>query len=374
MRRVKEPYNVVWVVWVALVAVLGWHCDIETLPSGEVADVGSDAASGPAPIEERFVTESYGIGADWYDYESGSHVVTPRDLVYRLDYGDARAAFEVTSYYDERGESGFLSFRVRREAERGGWRPVETVERVGNIKKRERACLDLDAPAEVDCADGEHELVLRTDLRVVPAAGFAVQNPSIYTADHAPDGRRARLYVASADTLEASPDDWGDWRPLLDVTLDRGRALLADYPNREADWDATPLFVQATAAYELAIWRARPGDSGVTVEAWCTELKSSADEQGDVTPGAPEAVEIDWPEQGGVLVDLCGEDGPTRLNDSSPALRGMWPRTDRFDLVVERWNGRPGLRLPPGHFLWSTGRRDIGDGARAISVPEELWD
>jgi hypothetical protein len=48
----------------------------------------------------------------WFDYDSNSHVLTPKDLVFvvRTDLGD-HVAIEVTGYYDDAGTSGILQFR-----------------------------------------------------------------------------------------------------------------------------------------------------------------------------------------------------------------------------------------------------------------------
>ncbi|MFB6350547.1 MAG: hypothetical protein ABEN55_04655, partial [Bradymonadaceae bacterium] len=188
MRSPSIPYLLL------IVAVAAAGCgDIETTGN----DTG-DRSSGPPPgerppIGDHFVQEAYGIGASWFEYDDANHTVTPRDTVYRIRRDDLDALFEVTSYYDDRGESGYFSLRVRHRRD-DGWGESRALTLSRNAKES-AVCVALD-PLEQQACDGANtDLVFRTDLRTVPAAGFAVSNPAIYTTDHRPpdtDGGRGR--------------------------------------------------------------------------------------------------------------------------------------------------------------------------------------
>lgn len=63
-------------------------------------------------VEEERSSEGYAMG-DWYDYDPQTHVLTPRDGVFvvRTEAGDLVLQF--LSYYDDAGNSGFLTVRWR---------------------------------------------------------------------------------------------------------------------------------------------------------------------------------------------------------------------------------------------------------------------
>ena len=47
---------------------------------------------------------------EWYNYDFATHVLTPKDVVYFIQTTDGVFKFRVVDYYNESGESGFLSF------------------------------------------------------------------------------------------------------------------------------------------------------------------------------------------------------------------------------------------------------------------------
>ncbi|MCB0281525.1 MAG: HmuY family protein [Calditrichae bacterium] len=72
---------------------------------------GSDLASTNTVTDadwESDITPSY-VGSDWYDYGEG-HLLTPSDFVYVVKTIDGKyAAFEITNYYDNEGNSGVFT-------------------------------------------------------------------------------------------------------------------------------------------------------------------------------------------------------------------------------------------------------------------------
>lgn len=345
-------------------------CDIETTPNPQqdagtrdafMSDV-SDDADAPARVEQGFAQERYGIGAGWYEYDATTHAVTPMARVYRFDRGEESYAFEVDSYYSDEGESGFFHLRISRMQD-GAWAAPERLVLESSVKEAP-VCVDLAATSVVDCSDDARDLVLRTDLRVVPAAGFAVQNPAIYAATHFGREAPARLYYQPSESLEQASDGW---TALPNSASAPDTALLTSYLDEER----SPLFLQATGAFEVALWRMEVADDTVTLWSTCSELESTSDAQPPLSTDSLVRHEVDWPEDGGHLLTLCGDDGPAVASSYDEPLRGSWPSTDTFELFVERYDGRIAVRVAPGQLIWTSGESNF-EGL--LSVPVHLWE
>jgi hypothetical protein len=363
--KMQKPHF--YIVLVALAAVQ-LACDIETTPQADAgADAGSDVGAdvtGP-DIEEQFAQESYGIGASWYAYDSQTHSLTPHPRVYRATRGDRAWAFDVVTYYNDEGESGYFRLRVSERSD-GSWTQPETIQLESSVKDAP-VCVDLDASATVPCDDPAGDLVLRTDLRVVPAAGFAVQNPAIYAATHFSDEMPVSLSVQDADDIESVGDDW---RTLQNSATTPNATLLSTYVP-EQDGETSPLFLQAVGTFDVALWRMTPTADGLMIESTCVELSSDPSNQAPLTTDDLTSVDVSWPRDGGHLLSLCGEGGPSVVSSYDSAHRGNWPRTDGFALFIEQYDGEQSLRVAPGQLIWTDGQEGF-DGL--VSVPEHLWN
>jgi hypothetical protein len=86
---------------------LGCNRGTPTVDSGYVAD-SVDDPDGAGPFPELSYNPSLTF---WFEYEFSSHEVHPYGNVYVVEAADGRCVkLQVTDYYDESGESGFVSF------------------------------------------------------------------------------------------------------------------------------------------------------------------------------------------------------------------------------------------------------------------------
>ena len=75
---------------------------------------GYDAIS-EIPTDGSWATdgdETEFVLGEWYNYDFATHVLTPKDVVYFIQTTDGVFKFRVVDYYNESGESGFLSFAL----------------------------------------------------------------------------------------------------------------------------------------------------------------------------------------------------------------------------------------------------------------------
>lgn len=128
-----------------------------------------------------FAADTPVIGADWYDYELTTHVLTPKDQSYVIrivdddDDGFVYAAFAPQSYYDEQtGDSGIFTLAMSRFVD-GAWTAATSLQLSQNVKTAD-ICLDLVDGAEVTCPAGH--LRIETNPRLIPEAGLVVAEPS----------------------------------------------------------------------------------------------------------------------------------------------------------------------------------------------------
>ncbi|CAN0514644.1 unnamed protein product, partial [Laminaria digitata] len=156
---------------------------VETTPPDPPAEE-LDTSDGRTRAASGLTPELYGLGASWYGYEPTTHAVTPRELVYIIQRGEALTLFEITSYYNARGTSGFLSLRSITHDGAGWGDGVLEVSLEDNIKE-ELLCLDATTLARTPCERAT--FALRTAFRPLPEAGFAVKEPAIYPLTHHTD-------------------------------------------------------------------------------------------------------------------------------------------------------------------------------------------
>ncbi len=88
-------------------ASFGCSSNTPTVDDGYISDVLDDP-DGAGPFPERSHNSSLSF---WFDYQISGHGVTPFGHVYVLETNDGHCVkLQITDYYDETGESGFLSF------------------------------------------------------------------------------------------------------------------------------------------------------------------------------------------------------------------------------------------------------------------------
>jgi hypothetical protein len=324
--------------------------------------------------------DPYAIGATWFEYDHATHALTPRLEVYVARRGEQVAIFELASYYDARGESGF--FTVRGDAWDGAaWSgPVDFVTEV-NVKDA-RTCLALAPLSEVGCGTPDAALILRTSWRTVAEAGIAVKEPALLARAHF-----------------SWPEDERTWLTALpEVTLDEvardAAALTASPPLPNASWDPTASRVgwlhdapggapradanlHVTANMQLAHWRVTGLDGlSVTIEKRCQSASYTAQQP---LPEATQAgtITLDEGAYTGKLVRLCdpqdADAAPAVVATLTDAPAGAWPDTKTFDLIVEQLDGRVSVRPAPGHLLVNWTRRAGAEGFAPPTDMELLW-
>lgn len=266
-------------------------------------DAALQAASG-------FGQESWGIGTNWYNYDSTTHAVTPRALVYTV--GDT--SFEVTNYYDERGTSGFFSLKTAEGA--------LTLD--ANVKEVD-VCVTLDPLAQIPCGE-EADLVFGTLRRPLPEAGFAVANPGFWAIP------KPGLEVWSA------PSDSPDERtaiPSVAVDPSFSRVALRDGVHLQIDPE-----------FSITAWTVAETADGWRFDVLCGEADYESDRP--LAEADRATVELDR-ESSPVVIDLCRG----RVEDASPWL-GLWPSGD-YDLVASTVDGELVLKLHPAALHWNWG-------------------
>lgn len=94
------------------VAILA-GADPETLTLAEVQALGAGEWITDQADADGDGNPEYAMG-DWYDYDSSTHVLTPKDRVYAVrTNGGAVVAVQMLSYYDDAGTSGHPTFAWR---------------------------------------------------------------------------------------------------------------------------------------------------------------------------------------------------------------------------------------------------------------------
>lgn len=365
-----------------------------TVPVGEGAEP-QDLFDGPTGVELAalgFGEDPYAIGAYWYDYDLATHALSPRSEVYVVRQASQATLFELVSYYDERGTSGFFTLRALSVTELGVG-AVETMSLSANVKE-EPVCLALSPLAEVSCEGTDAALVFQTSLRALPSAGFAVFNPAIYEATHFSEPVSERLTIATvaAESVEDAPQDFAALQ-----ALPANPSASVDPRHARVGWvhdagDSAPrrdIHMQATTNMQVVQWQLDAlslGDTTVTMDfnVICAPLAASPDAQVPFEAAEVAQRSVSMPIDGGpysaALVQLCDAetDLPTVALVASleEAPRGLWADNRTYDLIVEFHEGRLSLRQPPGHLVWNWTQSEEGghQDFSPQSLPESLWE
>lgn len=344
-------------------------------PSGEEPEGAEDRAGGGV-TRDGFWLDPWPIGDRWYLYDGRSHVLTPRDLTYLVTDAHGTILLRVLGYYGLQGQSGVFSIRTR-SWDGTRWGPVVDEMLEGNVKDGP-ICLGL-APVRIrPCGDARVGLVLRTDRRVLPAAGFVVLNPGLFEAGH-PAGRRARLIVLAGDAIAAAPSHPDE--VLADPESPSVARSVDDWFIGER-WHtpAGRIWLHATTAMQLAQWRAWPAEGdparvdAFELEARCVPLAQRPDLQEPLT-GAPVRSEIAWPDGARTLmVRVCPDAGIVDAVDT--LFHGDWPDSRDYDLLVERHSGGLWFRQSPGSLVmdWTPDGEPGAPEFGPVDVPDSLWE
>ena len=317
----------------------------------------------PGP-EHALRVEPFTIGTSWYQYDGRTHILTAWDETWAVVHDDGAFALQVRSYYDERGTSGLPSFDVRHwDESANAWAAPRVVRTTSNIKDG-RVCLDLDDGAEVACGNGAHELVLRTERRAVPPAGFAIQNPAFYLAEHLPaphvvrlDGSPNRADLPDPASLRALP-------ALRSAQHDPTAGYIMNDPD--GTWD------QALGSMTVARWRRTAAtDTSMTFEARCVPAGVSRDATQPLSEAPLRTGTIDFEPGQLVLATLCAGDAPATLTTGERGWDASWPDTGTFDLMIDARHSPPALLAAPGAPFIAVRPDDQGLLPAALSI--ELW-
>lgn len=364
---------------------------------------GPAAQAPPAPsttIPEQVVTgaelaaQGYGedpqeIGGAWYDYDASTHAITPKDAVFVSvsPGGELVAMWEVASYYDERGESGVFTLRWRDRAAQG-WGPTRELTLSGNVKKDGAQCVAYSPGRQVSCEDEAAALIFRTSWRPVVEAGFAVNNPSIYTTAHF--GRAAQAYelialeATSLEALELS-ERFDDatllaQAPRKAAALEPIHSRIGWLPERSTQ----ETYLQLTSSMHLAQWRVesiarQEGQLELTLSVMCRAATYPEAQAFELTKRATKTITLALGSgYRGQLLSLCDPQAP----DGEPAIEvigtsdapyTLWPDERSFNLFLEQLDGAPSLRPAPGQLLWSWTRAQGIEPSEEAVPAAQLW-
>jgi hypothetical protein len=305
----------------------------------------------------------------------------PREELYFARWPHGSALVEILTYYDIRGTSGFFTLRVS-TAEPGAqsWEPSRRIELAHNVKAAP-VCVDLFAGAEVACAE-PHDLVLRTDARVVPAAGFAVAEPALYfSGTHAGlDSSTEVARIVAGDELPG-PDQTPSQTSLVESALrDPDSSVLTP----AFGVGATRALIQATADMKLAQWMIHEVvvDSDtltIDLSVRCVPLALTAVAQTPLSTAEVRRtqVAVARSDDGAVsLLDLCGTN--ERLEpfvfEGELEGAGRWPPSQTFDLFVDHRRAETRFHVAPGALIHMPASQLAEETLTDVSVPPALWE
>lgn len=333
-----------------------------------VGDATPDASvePGPSPARDGFVLENLGVGARWYDYDEVTHALSPKPEHYVVRSGGEAFRVRVLSYYNIDGESGFFTLSV--SAWSGSdWGEPAFFESEDNVKDAP-VCVDLRAVSAVPC-DGEHDLVMRSDRRAVPAAGFAVAEPGIFVAAHRFEASDVDVWRVDADAAfdPFAPTSVGI--SAISSFRDPAQRVLRDLANPGEDW----VVLHGTASFRICAWAVDDSADPLILESRCAPLSASAAAQASLADAASVESSVVAPAEGESVSLRFGEDGGLTEADRTSGFRvGLWGDNREFDLVVERAEGGFVYLVGPGALVHVRDRAATGDGV--YDLPASLWD
>lgn len=151
-----------------------------------------------APNMEGYINDLYALGHKWYQHESG--VLSPKDQVYLIRDQDqnptAYYKFEVVTYYDLRGNSGFFTLAIA-SWDGAAWGEAQEMVLSANIKTAPPICVNLTNLSEVDCSGQTWQLQFLISQYLSPEILYSLTiNPTIFVRSTAGQGDRGGVQVA----------------------------------------------------------------------------------------------------------------------------------------------------------------------------------
>lgn len=370
-------------------------CGDETQPPSESKDPAPITPVDPpdsSDLLDDVMTESWGIGDQWYDYELSTHGISPQAISWVLVQDDAAYFFRVLRYYGDDGESGKPAMIVRRWE--GSAFGEETTIKIESSIRSAPACIRFDTAEVVSCDDVQHvNLVWRTDRRPIPEEGFAVGNPALYaTSQH---GAWVAQYASKTPP---------DALPIYAETIARDRcasALEEDTPTQRDprcethpwrissifDEDAAPRVsldqlsthdvFQMTGTMHVAQWRAHIDDGAQTIalSARCvsTDYTTACT---DTLEGEPSTLVLSLDDLAPwTFVDLCGPKGtdapfqPTVSHAQDTLIAGRWPSNETFEVAIQNTDSDVQVWAAPSQPMHVQEHANFD----STSAPETLW-
>lgn len=362
----------------------------------------SEQAPAPSstPIPEQTITgaqlaaQGYGedpqeIAGAWYDYDASTHAITPKDAVFVSvsPRGELVAMWEIVSYYDARGESGVFTLRWR-DRRGDGWDKARELTLTGNVKKDGAQCVAYSPGRQVDCEDEAAALIFRTSWRPVVEAGFAVNNPSIYTTSHFSRQEQAHqliaLEAASLDELIAREDLLDEailaLKPRKAAALDPIHSRIGWLPERSTQ----ETYLQLTSSMHLAQWRVdsiarQEGQLKLTLSVMCRAATYPEAQAFELEQRATKTITLSL-QAGyrGQLVSLCDPQAPNgepaiEVISTSDEPYTLWPDERSFNLFFEQLDEQASLRPAPGQLLWSWTRAQGAEPSTEAVPTAQLW-
>ncbi len=377
------------------------------LDGGATADAGTPTPFTPSPALTAFVPEALGIANTWYDYDEQTHVLTPKPERYGARWGDTAAQVRVLSYYNMDGASGYFSLAVSNWD--NGWEPAQMLELEASVKDG-WVCVNVQTLSEADCSQ-PHHLVLRTDRRVVPAAGFSVAEPSLYWVGDRGEGvtvwrapldedvdpfaslelAASALAVPSALRTPSS----SVLRGVLNDALGTTHGTFGGAASASSDASATdcgsgcesesePLLVlQAMADFRVCAWTASsPTMDTLTLSSRCVPLSANPGNQTPLQDGELHEVTLEFGDSAAASYLVAGGVASVQIATGAPAAVvqisdrpeiALWAPDVPFSLFVVRdERGALALSSAPGTLVHL--RPGTLQDASALALPAELWN
>lgn len=323
-----------------------------------------------------FTEEAYGVAAKWYSYRSETHVLDPKNFVYMVDGPESHVLLEIVSYYNDEGDSGYMTIRAKKVAE-SDLGSTQKLQIKGNVKKG-RVCLDVQSLETTSCESDNWEVLFRTDYRIVPAAGFAPSNPAIYFAGHWSQDEKVEISRIQAEKMkDVTSESLEDATELRSAQYSRLDSMLGTFPEDRLPSD---VFFQATPGQKVVQWQVTDiTDGELEIRSRCADLASSPAQQTSLSDKeiATQTYELsDGSEQYAVqLASICSGELVLDKPRNEP-FEGLWPSTKTFSLFIEKTGGETSLRLPPGHLFWNATANAEGqpEDLEDVKIPAQLWE
>jgi hypothetical protein len=377
MERINHSLNNILTI-VALTLLLAACGDIETTPTESPGNERTipESTTKLRATPNGFTEEAYGVAAKWYNYRSETHVLDPKNFVYMVDGPEAHVLLEIVSYYNDQGDSGYMTIRAKKVAE-SDLGSTQKLQIEGSVKKG-RVCLNVQSLETTSCNSDNWEVLFRTDYRIVPAAGFAPSNPAIYFAGHWSQDEKVEISRIEAEKMkDVTSESLEDATELRSAQHSRLDSMLGTFPEDRLPSD---VFVQATPSQKVVQWQVTDiTDGELEIRSRCADLATSPGQQTSLSDNeiATQTYELsDGSKQYAVqLASICNGDLVLEQSKSEP-FEGLWPSTKTFSLLIEQTGDERSLRLPPGHLFWNATANAEGqpEDLEDVKIPAQLWE